>query len=79
MTPERTCIGCRRRDDQSALVRLVRREDLVVDGTTPRLPGRGAYVHRGCLGLAVSRQAVRRAFRAPVTLDPRLEASAPAR
>ena len=67
-----TCIGCRARDEQSLLLRLVRRSDVVVDGTTPRLEGRGAYVHAGCLGLAVKRQAIRRAFGAAATLDPAL-------
>ena len=58
--------------EQSLLLRLVRRSDVVVDGTTPRLEGRGAYVHAGCLGLAVKRQAIRRAFGAAATLDPAL-------
>ncbi|MBB1515825.1 YlxR family protein [Tessaracoccus sp. MC1679] len=70
MTPQRTCIGCRGRDDQDRLLRLVRRGDLAVDGTRPRLPGRGAYVHAGCLELAIRRRAVRRAFGAAVELDP---------
>ncbi|MFT3889636.1 MAG: DUF448 domain-containing protein [Arachnia sp.] len=69
MTPIRTCIGCRARDGQDALLRLVRRGDVVVDGTRPRLDGRGAYVHAGCIGLAVKRQAIRRAFGAAATLD----------
>jgi len=69
MNPIRTCIGCRARDEQSLLLRLVRRSDVVVDGTTPRLEGRGAYVHAGCLGLAVKRQAIRRAFGAAAVLD----------
>ncbi|WP_297104374.1 YlxR family protein [Tessaracoccus sp.] len=68
MTPIRTCIGCRARDEQGALLRLVRRGDVVVDGTRPRLSGRGAYVHAGCLDLAVKRQAIRRAFGAAATL-----------
>lgn len=62
MDPQRTCIGCRAVDDQSAMVRLVRAGDEVVDGTAPRLPGRGAYLHRGCLALAERRHALRRAF-----------------
>ncbi|WP_296138337.1 YlxR family protein [uncultured Tessaracoccus sp.] len=61
--PQRTCIGCRRVDDQAALVRLVRRGDVVVDGTRPRLEGRGAYVHAECAATAVRRGAVARAFR----------------
>ncbi|HMQ66643.1 MAG TPA: DUF448 domain-containing protein [Arachnia sp.] len=72
MNPIRTCIGCRAREEQRLLLRLVRRSDVVVDGTVPRLEGRGAYVHAGCLGLAVKRQAIRRAFGAAATLDPAL-------
>lgn len=68
MIPQRTCIGCRRRDDQGALRRLVRRGDLVIDGTSPRLPGRGAYVHDACVELAVKRQAIRRTFGAAAQL-----------
>ena len=62
MEPERTCIGCRNRDLQSRMIRLVRSGDEIVDATTPRLPGRGAYLHAGCLGAAEKRQALRRAF-----------------
>ncbi|WP_408647025.1 DUF448 domain-containing protein [Tessaracoccus coleopterorum] len=35
--PLRTCIACRARAPQNELVRLVRRGDVVVDGTAPRL------------------------------------------
>lgn len=76
MTPQRTCIGCRARDDQDRLIRLVRRGDVAVDGTHPRLPGRGAYVHAECLELAIRRKAVRRAFGASVELDPATRSTA---
>ncbi|WGT48161.1 YlxR family protein [Tessaracoccus lacteus] len=72
--PVRTCIACRARAPQSELVRLVRRGDLVVDATAPRLEGRGAYVHRGCIELAVKRQAVRRTFGPGAELDASLRA-----
>ncbi len=62
MEPERTCIGCRSRDHQSSMVRLVRAGDEIVDATRPRLPGRGAYLHAGCLAAAEKRQAFRRIF-----------------
>lgn len=74
--PQRTCIGCRNVDDQAALRRLVRRGDLVVDGTHPRAPGRGAYVHPGCLGLAVRRKAITRALGPGAELDPLLSPEA---
>ncbi len=61
----RTCIGCRLCDEQDNLLRLVCVDGEVVDGTCPRLPGRGAYLHprRACLELAIRRRAFGRAFR----------------
>lgn len=70
--PQRTCIACRRRDDQRTLIRMVRRGDVVVDATRPRLPGRGAYVHPACVELLEPRKAVRRVFGAAAVLDPDL-------
>ncbi len=73
--PQRTCIACRGRADQATLIRLVRRGDRVVDGTAPRLPGRGAYLHAGCFALAEQRQAIRRTFGPAAVLDaPQVEA-----
>jgi predicted RNA-binding protein YlxR (DUF448 family) len=43
--PERTCIGCRKRDQLSALVRLAADGDHVVVDAARRRPGRGAWVH----------------------------------
>lgn len=68
--PQRTCIACRRRDDQWTLIRMVRRGDVVVDATRPRLPGRGAYVHPACVELLEPRKAVRRVFGAAAVLTP---------
>lgn len=64
MSPVRTCLGCRGRDEQLALVRLVRVVDDVVDATAPRLPGRGGYLHRDprCWEMAVRRRAIQRFF-----------------
>ncbi len=71
----RTCIGCRRREDQNLLVRLA------LDPTTEtrsvtvdlrrRLPGRGAWLHpdADCLQAALKRRALHRAFRGPVDAD----------
>ena len=44
--PVRTCLGCRKRDDQTALVRLVADGDRVIVDQARRKPGRGAWVHR---------------------------------
>ena len=51
------------------MMRVVRVGDEAVEGTSPRLPGRGAYVHRDCLPLAVQRHAFRRAFGSGVGTD----------
>jgi uncharacterized protein len=44
-TPERTCVGCRKRDRLAALVRLAADGDHVVVDVRRRRPGRGAWVH----------------------------------
>jgi len=66
--PVRTCVGCRRRDAQEGLLRVV------ADGTGVRVDprrralGRGAYVHPdpACVALAVRKRAFGRTLRAPV-------------
>lgn len=62
VNPIRTCVACRARAPQNELIRLVRIGADVVDATSPRLPGRGAYLHAGCFELAEKRQAIRRVF-----------------
>lgn len=68
--PVRTCVGCRGRDQQTVLLRVVRVEgdegDLAVVDTRRSLPGRGAWVHPDpqCLELAERRRAFPRALRA---------------
>ena len=69
-TPERTCIGCRRRRGQDELVRLVQDRGRAV-AARPGAPGRGAYLcpEVKCLEAAEKKRAFARAFRGPVTLD----------
>ena len=74
----RTCVGCRRRDVRSALLRVVaERKDtgeqitrVVVDQRL-RLPGRGAWLHPTpeCLDLAVRLKAFGRSLRVKALLD----------
>lgn len=76
--PVRTCVGCRRRDLRSVLLRLVvdlaggPREvsPLVVDAGRS-LPGRGAWLHASprCLELAERRRAFPRALRIAGSVD----------
>lgn len=77
-TPVRTCVGCRGRDEQTVLLRVVARRD----GTTSRWviepdegrrgQGRGAYVHPdpACLQTATARRAFGRALRLPAGSQP---------
>ncbi|WP_454854448.1 YlxR family protein [Promicromonospora soli] len=76
----RTCVGCRGRDQRSALLRLVLDSAKDGDVAEPRrivvdvrasLPGRGAWVHPDpqCLELAERRRAVPRALRVDGPLD----------
>ncbi|MGO1182669.1 MAG: YlxR family protein [Micrococcaceae bacterium] len=83
--PVRTCIGCRRREDQYHLMRVVLVESAdtrsVVLDENRRLPGRGAWLHRDvrCWNLAESRRGFARAFKGTVDttgLRERLEAAA---
>jgi uncharacterized protein len=67
--PVRTCIGCRRTDARSELMRLVKTanaagEPAALADLRRRLPGRGAWLHptADCLGLAIKRRAIGRAL-----------------
>jgi predicted RNA-binding protein YlxR (DUF448 family) len=74
----RTCVGCRRRDDRSVLLRVVAEQNdtgehiaRVVPDPRLRLPGRGAWLHPTpeCLDLALRRKAFGRALHVTVPLD----------
>jgi len=66
--PVRTCVGCRRRAEVGALLRVVADGTSVAVDPRHRAPGRGAYVHpdADCVALAVKKRAFGRALRAPV-------------
>lgn len=70
--PERTCAGCRARDDRDALARFVLGPDgrLVADASR-KLPGRGVSVHprRSCIEAAARRGGFARALRTSVQVD----------
>jgi uncharacterized protein len=71
MEPVRTCLGCRQRDDRSALLRVVARDGQVVADVAASMPGRGAWVHptRDCIETAIRRRAFGRALRVTGDLD----------
>lgn len=70
--PVRTCVGCRQRDRQSSVMRVVVRSidgaQVAVLDARRRLPGRGAWVHPdpACMEMSIKRKAFSRAFRGPV-------------
>lgn len=63
MNPIRSCIGCRKTDSPSNLLRMVLVDGKVIFDQRQIAPGRGAWVHRKCLKLAIDRQALKWAFR----------------
>ena len=74
--PMRTCLGCMRRDDQRAMVRIAAVGDRVQPDNEARRPGRGGYLHRSaeCL-VRFERSRVRefRSLRRKIGVDERRE------
>ena len=66
--PIRTCLGCRAREAQSALVRVVAHDGALVVDARRRLPGRGGYFHRAdaCLATFARRGGFVRSLRCVV-------------
>ena len=68
--PQRTCLGCARRDDQKKLIRISIGEggNLAVD---PGGSGRGGYLHRrhDCWQAFLRRKSTHRAFRVNLAKD----------
>ena len=69
MNPIRSCIGCRKTGAPSELMRMVQVDGKVIFDQKQCAPGRGAWVHRKCLKLAVDRQAFKWAFKLTVMPD----------
>ncbi|HEY7813618.1 MAG TPA: YlxR family protein [Nakamurella sp.] len=69
--PQRTCIGCRMRERDVELLRVVVVAGAVIPDMRRRLPGRGAWLHRDlrCYDLAQRRRAFGRALRGGPELD----------
>lgn len=65
--PVRTCVGCRRRESDSRLLRIVhdRESAALVPDPRRRAVGRGAWVHRDerCITTALDRKAFTRSLR----------------
>ena len=63
MNPIRSCIGCRKTGGPSELMRMVLADGKVIFDQRQIAPGRGAWVHRKCLKMAIDRQAFKWAFK----------------
>ena len=63
MNPIRSCIGCRKTGVPSDLMRMVLVDGKVIFDQQQIAPGRGAWVHRKCLELAIDRKAFKWAFK----------------
>ena len=71
MTPTRMCVGCRSREPQNLLIRIVLADNHAVIDQSGTLPGRGAWLHLNseCFSTAVQRKTIARALRVPASLD----------
>jgi len=61
--PVRSCIGCRKRANPSALIRVVLIDGRLLPDLKGGAPGRGAWLHRKCAEGAISRGAFRFALK----------------
>ena len=67
--PIRSCIACRKRENYSELLRVVRVGNQVLPDEDQRKFGRGAWLHRNCFDLAKERRSFQRAFRTDESLS----------
>ena len=61
--PIRSCIACRKRENFSELLRIVRIGNQVLPDEDREKFGRGAWLHRNCFDAAKDRRSFQRAFR----------------
>ena len=72
--PERTCLGCMKRELKGLMTRITFADGVLILDTTSQRPGRGGYLHRetNCLERFVrSRVKEFRSLRRAVPLDER--------
>jgi predicted RNA-binding protein YlxR (DUF448 family) len=63
------CIGCRERSSPEGLLRVVLEAGVAIPDPEAIRPGRGAWLHPGCLEAAERRKAFTRALRATAAPD----------
>ena len=61
--PVRSCIGCRKRANPSALIRVVLVDGKVIPDLKGGAAGRGAWLHKKCAEVAIARNAFVYAFK----------------
>ncbi len=67
--PLRKCIGCNEMKEKSALIRIVRNKEGVMNvDTNGKLPGRGAYICNRveCFDMAVKAKRLERSFKTKI-------------
>lgn len=67
--PVRSCISCRKRANPAVLIRVVLIDGVVTPDIKGGAPGRGAWLHKDCVEVAISRGAFRFAFKLDVAPD----------
>jgi predicted RNA-binding protein YlxR (DUF448 family) len=67
--PIRSCIACRKRENKTDLLRVVKEGTQVVADPEGRKVGRGGWLHRECLELAITRNSFERALKSDENLD----------
>ena len=67
--PARSCISCRKRANPSALIRVVLIDGKVIPDLKGGAAGRGAWLHKKCAEVAISRGAFRFAFKQTEAVD----------
>jgi len=67
--PVRSCIGCRKKANPAALIRVVLIDGKVILDIKGGAPGRGAWLHKKCAEGAISRGAFRFAFKHDEAID----------
>ena len=59
---QRSCIACRKLENWTDLIRTVLFNNEIKVDLNHRMPGRGAWLHRNCIQMAVARKAFNRSF-----------------
>ena len=67
--PVRSCISCRKRENPSALIRVVLVDGKVIPDFKGGAAGRGAWLHKKCAEVATARNAFRFAFKQEEAVD----------